>query len=173
MPKNIQHCTTDVGSFNKEKYFEVCALKLNILSISFTIICIYRSPTGNFLYFINQLESILNKIYKSSSELILCGDFNINYLNNSSRKYLLNSLLASFNLFSSIKFPTRISNNSTALIDNIFINIYRHEFVVHPLINGLSDQILTLTKFSYLLQDKYLYLPEKLITTQLVILYTY
>ena len=113
------------------------------------IIFIYRSPTCNFLYFINQLESILNKIYKSSSELILFGDFNINYLNNSSRKDLLNSLLASFNLFSTFKFPTRISNNSTTLIDNIFNSIYRHEFPVHPLINGLSDhdaQILTLTK---------------------------
>jgi hypothetical protein len=29
---------------------------------SFTIICIYRSPTGNFTYFLNQLESILKKL---------------------------------------------------------------------------------------------------------------
>jgi len=71
VPKNIQYYTIDLGSFNKEKDFEVCALKLNILSISLTVICIYRSQTGNFLYFINQLELILNKIYKSSSELIL------------------------------------------------------------------------------------------------------
>jgi hypothetical protein len=147
VPKNIQHYTIDLDSFNNEKDFEVCALKLNILSISFMIICIYRSQTGNFFYFIHQSESILNKIYQSSCELILCGDFNINYLNDSSRKDLLNSLLASLNLFSTIKFPTRISYNSTTLIDNIFIKIYRHEFAVHPLINELCDhdaQILTL-----------------------------
>jgi len=100
------------------------------------------------LVFLNQLESILNKIYKTSSELIVCGDLNINYLNDNSRKDLLDSLLASFNLFSTVKFPTRISNNSCTSIDNIYINTYRHEFSVHSLINGLSDhdaQIITLS----------------------------
>jgi exonuclease III len=134
VPKNIQFYTINLDQYNKEKEFEICALKLNILSNSFAIICIYRSPTGNFFYFLNQLESILNKIYKTSSELKLCGDLNIN-----SRKNLLDSLLASFSLFSTVQFPTRISNNSCTLIDNIYNSTYRHEFSVHPIINGLSD----------------------------------
>jgi len=123
-------------------------LKLRLLSSRFTIICIYRSPTGNFTYFLNQLESILNKLYKTSTELILCGEFNVNYLNDNSRKHLLDSLLASFSLFSTVKFPTRIFNNSCTFKDNIYTNTYRHDFSVHPLINGLSDhdaQILTLS----------------------------
>jgi exonuclease III len=132
--KNIQLYIINLDQYNKEKDFEICALKLNILSNSFTIICTYRSPTGNFPYFLNQSEIILNKIYKTSTEIILCGDLNINYFNDNSRKYLLDSLLASFSLFSTVKFPTRISNNSCTLIDNI----YRHVFSVHPLINGLS-----------------------------------
>ena len=87
-------------------------------------------------------------MYKSSTELILCGNFYINYLNDNSRKHLLDSLSASFSLFSTVKFPTRIFNNSCTLIDNIYINTYRHDFSVHPLINGLSDhdaQIITLS----------------------------
>ena len=123
-------------------------MKLNISSNSFTIVCIYRSPTGNFFYFLHQLELILTKIYKTSNEIILCVDFNINYLNDGSRKGLFDSLWASFNLFSTVNFPTRISNNSSTLIDNIFINTHRHEFCVHPLINGLSDhdaQIISLS----------------------------
>jgi len=47
-----------------------------------------------------------------------------------------------------VKFPTRIFNNSCTLINNIYINTYRHDFSVHPLINGLSDhdvQIITLS----------------------------
>ena len=90
----------------------------------------------------------MNKIHKTSSELILCGDLNINYLNDNSRKDLSDSLLASFSLFSTVKFPTRISYSSCILIDNIYINTYRHEFSVHPLINGLLDhdaQIITLS----------------------------
>ena len=90
----------------------------------------------------------MNKIYKTSSELILCGDLNINYLNDNSRKDLLDPLLASFSQFSTVKFLTRISHNSCTLMDNIYINTYRREFSVHPLINGLSDhdvQIITLS----------------------------
>jgi len=131
-------------------------LQLCILSSSFTIICIFRSPTGNFTYFLNQLESILNKIYKTSTEFILCGNFNVNYLNDNSRKHLLDSLLASFSLFSTVKFPTRIFNNSCTLIDKIYINTYRHDFSVHPLINGVSDhdaQIITLSNI-------FIYIPR-------------
>ena len=73
------------------------------------------------------------------SELILCGDFNINYLDANSRKLLLDSLLASFSLFGTVKFPTRIFNNSCTLINNIYIHTNRYNFSVHPLINGLSD----------------------------------
>ncbi len=47
-------------------------------------------------------------------------------------------------------FPTRITNTSCTLIDNIYINAHKHSFTVLPLVNGLSDhdaQILTLSKF--------------------------
>jgi len=47
-----------------------------------------------------------------------------------------------------VKFPTRIFSNSCTLIDNIYINTYRHDFSVNPLINGLSnhdEQIITLS----------------------------
>ena len=146
--KDIQFNTINLDQFNKEKDLEICALNLHLLSSSFTIICIYRSPTGNFTYFLNQLASILSKWYETSTKLILCGDFNINYLNDNSRRHLLDSLLASFSLFSTVKFPRRIFNNSYTLINNIYFNTYRHDFSVHPLINGLSDrdaQIITLS----------------------------
>jgi hypothetical protein len=115
---------------------------------SLIIICIYRSPTGNFNYFLNQSESILNKIYKVSTDLNLYGDFNINHLDHTPKKHFLVSLLASFNLFSTVKFPTRIFNNSRTLIDNIYINTNGYNSSVSPLINGLSDhdaQIINLT----------------------------
>ena len=63
--KNVQFNTINPDQYNKEKDFEICALKLHILSGSFTVICIYKSPTGNFL---NKLESILNTIYNKSTD---------------------------------------------------------------------------------------------------------
>jgi exonuclease III len=79
--KNIQFTTINLDRFNKEKDLEISALKLHFMSNHFIIICIYRCPTGDFYYFLNQLDLILNKLHKISNELILCGDFNINYFN--------------------------------------------------------------------------------------------
>ena len=117
------------------------------------------------------MESILNIMYKTPTELILCGDFNINYLNDNSRKHLLDSLLASFSIFSISKFPTRIFNNSCTLIDNIYVNTHRHDLSVYPLINGLSDhdaQIITSSNILILFPYTYFPILEKLIVTQLV-----
>jgi hypothetical protein len=97
---DIQFNTINLDQYNREKDLEICGLKIRLLSNSLTVICINRSPTWNFTYFLNQLESIWSKIYKVLTDLILCGDFNINYLDANSRKYLLDSLLASSSLFS-------------------------------------------------------------------------
>jgi hypothetical protein len=100
---NIQFNIINLDQYNKEKDLEICAVKKRLPSISTTVICIYRAPNGNFNYFLNQLESILNKIYTVSTTLIFCGDFNINHLNDNSWKHLLESLLASFSLFKLFK----------------------------------------------------------------------
>jgi exonuclease III len=136
---NIQFQTINLDHFNREKDLETCALKIDLLPVNLKIICIYRSPTGNFKYFINQLEALLNSFYKVSTYFILCGDFNINHLEVSSRKCQIESLLASFNLFSTVTFPTRIVNNSSTLIDNIYIDTNTFYSMVYPLVNGLSD----------------------------------
>jgi hypothetical protein len=58
-------------------------------------------------------------------DIILCGDFNINYLSDSQNQEALNSLLNSYSLCSIIDFPTTIHNNSNTMIDNIFINKFK------------------------------------------------
>jgi hypothetical protein len=94
--------SNQIDSDNKlradERDLEICALNICLLSYNLTVICIYRSPTGNFIYFLNQMEFILNKIYEVSTDLILCGDFNISFFNVNSRKHFLESVLASFSL---------------------------------------------------------------------------
>ena len=109
-----------------------------MLSTCLLVMCICRSPSGDFCYFIKQLELVLNKLYKVSTNTVLRGDFNINFLEKSSRVILLESLLASFSLDSTVKFPTRNVNNSHTLIDNIFIDKNRFYSLVHPLINPLN-----------------------------------
>jgi hypothetical protein len=49
-------------------------------------------------------------------------------------------LLASYNLVSTVNFPTRSQNGSATAVDNIFIDAtLQGNYVIHPLLNGLSD----------------------------------
>jgi exonuclease III len=111
-----------MDGYSSEKDIEICAVKIHILSRTTIIIMAYRSPMGNVAYYVDNLEAALNQICNNTDDIILCGDFNINYLDDNQNKQALNYLLTSYNLYSIIDFPTRIHNNSHTLIDNIFIN---------------------------------------------------
>jgi len=145
---NIHYTNINMNRYSIENDIEICAVKLHTLSCNTVIIMVYRSPTGNIAYFLNNLEAALNQIYSNNVDIILCGDFNINYLSDNQNKQALNTLLTSYSLYSVIDFPTRIHNNSNTMIYNIFINKLKNEnYSVYPIINGLSDhdaQVLSL-----------------------------
>jgi len=87
-----------------------------------------------------QLDTILQYLYTPRLHFIICGDININYLNESGNKSQLDNLLLSYNLTSIINFLTRIQNTSAAAIDNIFIDVSQFEgYTITPIINGVSD----------------------------------
>jgi hypothetical protein len=50
-------------SICKEKDLEICSVKINLPKIKIVIITIYRSPTGNYNYFLRKLDSFLNLLY--------------------------------------------------------------------------------------------------------------
>jgi exonuclease III len=138
--KQFSFSVINIEIFCKEKELEACALKLKLLSSNVCIITVYRSPNGNFQSFLKGLDNIIKKIYKPNVQLIICGDFNINYLNESKEKQDLNNILNSYNLVSVIHFPTRITYNSKSTIDNIFFDTTKFtDFATFPLLNGLSD----------------------------------
>ena len=79
------HESIDFDSFPtqhicKEKDLEICAIKLNLPTIKIVIITIYRSPTGNYNYFLRKLESLLNLLYTKKMEFIICGNINIIFI---------------------------------------------------------------------------------------------
>jgi exonuclease III len=123
-----------------DKAMEACAVKCNFLSNTLCILAIYRSPSSNFSLFITQIETVLKKIYKPNLQMIVCGDFNINYLADNNKKQQLNYMLQSFNLHSVVHFPTRSSTTTQTLIDNIFIDTTKFgNYTILPVLNGLSD----------------------------------
>ena len=138
--ETIQCTNINLSKFCKEKDLEICALKLHLQSCEIWFTTIYRSLTGDFQYFTDNLDQILGSICNTNIEIIICGGININYLIHSTYKQLLDSLLTSYSLSSTVQFPTRIQNKSQSAIDNIFINTFKfNSFTVYPIINDLSD----------------------------------
>jgi hypothetical protein len=59
---------------------------------------------------------------------------------NNNYKQQLDSLLASYELYSTITFATRVCCNTSTALDNIFINKHKNKnYIIYPWINGLSD----------------------------------
>jgi hypothetical protein len=76
---------------------------------------------------------------------VICGDININYLENCNKRQQLDALLQTYNLIGTVSFPTCKSKAFTTTIDNIFITRTKN-YNINPHINGLSDhegQIIT------------------------------
>ena len=123
-----------------------------IMWVDYTIwnICLWQISALRYLSSsnIHSLDSILNFLHNNTIEIIICGDFNINYLNDNDKKSKLDNLLLSYNHYGTVNFPTRIHNNSVSAIDNTFIGKVKYEnYSIHPLVNGLSDhdaQIITI-----------------------------
>jgi hypothetical protein len=136
----------DLQEFSKE---EACSIILLHNSYHIHILSIYRAPLGNFTYFIKKSETILNSLHTTNTQDIICSDININYLTQNNRENILYSLLASYNLFSTVPFPTRCQNNSATATDNIFIDTLKFaNYVILPLFKGSSDHNVQLTKLS-------------------------
>ena len=146
--QSIQSSKVSIDKYCKEKDIEICAIKFTYHELKISIITLYRSPTGNFDFFLCNLEIVLQKLYNSTLHIIICGDINVCYRVESERKKQLDNLLHSLNLTSIITFPTRVQNNSVTTIDNIFIDPSQfEEYSVIPILNGLSDhdaQLLTI-----------------------------
>jgi hypothetical protein len=49
--KNTQFIPINLNLYNKENDLEISALKFHFMSTIFIVVCIYRSPVGEFYYF--------------------------------------------------------------------------------------------------------------------------
>lgn len=103
--------------------------------MSFVVVCIYRKPTAKIDFY--EQCKLLNHCDRTK-EIILIGDFNINWTDKKGRK-TLKQIAEYFNLTQMIKKPTRITNHSETLIDLLFTNHPERMIKTYNFITGLSD----------------------------------
>ena len=96
---------------------------------------VYRPPNQSTDEYLKSLNELLQTVQNEKKVFYLMGDFNINLLNVDKDQYVNEFLdtLLTFNMFPLIKYPTRVTQHSASLIDNIFTN----DDNVHILSSGL------------------------------------
>jgi len=108
-------------NYCKKQDIEITAVQLKLNKKNVIIFCVYRAPSRDFDYFLHKLDYILNSLHTYKPEFIICGDININYLGTNNKKKQLGYLLGTYNLISTVYFPTKAARTSATLIDNIFM----------------------------------------------------
>ena len=103
--------------------------------------CAYRHPSSDLDSFSEYLQEILSNPALSNKQVFILGDFNVNLLNYNSHTPTANyvNFLFSKQFLPYITHPSRVSENSSTLIDNIFSNISDNETVSGNILTNITD----------------------------------
>ena len=107
------------------------------------ILCIYKPPNSDIESFTSKFQKFLKQPIFKNKKIIVSGDINIDLLKSDSHqktKQFLNEVL-SFGLLPLITTPTRITENTSTLIDNIFFNFSHHEYYSRIIYDDVSDHL--------------------------------
>ena len=122
-----------------------------------TICSLYRQPNTNDSKFVEEYKSLLSEMYKTSKtkKLTLGMDHNLDFLKHSIHKRTHDFIELNLDnkLLPSITRPTRITNNSATLIDNIIVSqclLANSESRI--VIDDISDHLPSIVKFDEMLQ---------------------
>ena len=97
------------------------------------VICMYRSPHSDVYRLLDKLETLIVKVQSKRRKFILCGDWSINFLWDSVQLQALHSVLllllllsssssSSYNLTNTVTLPTRVTKNTSSIVDVMIIN---------------------------------------------------
>ena len=137
------HIRDDLG--NSTDMDESLWIEIQNNSNNRNIICgvIYRHPNRSLRLFLDDFYKKIDKIHKEGKECVFMGDLNINLLcydSHSLTEEFVNTL-SSYSFQPHILQPTRLTNYSATLIDNIFFNSL--EYITHSrnILHDLSDHL--------------------------------
>jgi hypothetical protein len=137
-------CRPDLDVFNDimESIFIEIPATCSAMKKAIVIGVVYRPPDTDVPSFIEVLSGILNQVANERKYLYLLGDFNVNLFNCDTHvptSEFLDAIYSS-SLLPLITKPTRISNTSHSLIDNIFCNdAQSNRYISGIIVTDISD----------------------------------
>jgi hypothetical protein len=109
----------DVVDLSKERIVEISCVELE----SSIVVCVYRPPSGDFTIFESVMDDVLNKLCGKDKAIIVCGDFNVNLLDDTPTQTRLLAIFKSYNLINQFLEATRITSHSATCLDNVFSDV--------------------------------------------------
>src|SRR6476469_6321869 len=111
------------------------------------VISLYRPPNTDLKDFNLKLTDFLEKLtLDKKKKIFIAGDLNIDLLKSDQHadtEEFLNTLL-SFSFLPTITRPTRITENTSTLLDNIFANCFENVSSSHIVYDDISDHLPTI-----------------------------
>ena len=116
-------------------------IELNNSKYKIIVGIIYRKPNTDLDQFQNSLLSVLDNLSADKSNVILVGDFNVNLLQTciDGKAVELLTSLESTGLHQIITSPTRVTRDSSSLIDHIYTNISKYKMHSGIIETDISD----------------------------------
>ena len=139
---DMSHTSCLKGTYSIDNCFEVTTVRISLKQNKEAYVsCIYKPPNTNIDEFITKYTEFLNKF--KGHTLYICGDFNIDLMKYnehvSTGRFL--ELNYSYNMYPLIIKPTRITEKSATLIDNIITNDLRNKMKNFILIDDITDHL--------------------------------
>lgn len=119
---------------------ETVWIEISLRSLNILLGCFYRSNYNiSQSSFVTELQCSIEKAMDYSDNVILVGDFNIDFLNLTNSQ--LRDCMSLFNLTNVIKEPTRTVGTSSTLIDPILVSdaCFVHDAGTIPVAHLISD----------------------------------
>ena len=128
-------------SVTDEEFETVWVEMKNIKSKNILCCCAYRHPSSSPERFTEHIETVLHNLVRENKNIFILGDFNINLLNcvnHPASETFLNMMNSNY-LLPYILQPTRVTDRSATLIDNIFANTFNFNALSGNLVTKISD----------------------------------
>ena len=119
---NLDHFARNDLSILEDEFETIWTEIKNTKGQNVLCCCTYRHPITDINKFNNYIDNIVQKISKENKLLFIMGDFNVNFLNYESHNDtndFINTMISHY-LLPHILHPTRVTDHSATVIDNIF-----------------------------------------------------
>lgn len=133
----------DIVSLSVERTIELACVEME----QFVVLCVYRPPSSIYDLFEKVMDDVLLKICTLKKSIFVCGDFNVNLLEDTLMCLKIKNLFSSYNLKYLFSEPTRITDTTATCLDNIYSDVVpTSRQIINQLDSDHCGQMITFIK---------------------------